>query len=94
MSMTQRYAGYIEREAHKAATTVKAEAMRQAARHMMMLDDEIKQLRAVADAAALYYEHYMQDEADDVDACVCGIEQHECAVSLREALRKLQPNYK
>lgn len=48
---------------------------------------EIERLRAVVAAAAIYYEHYMQDEAEDVDACVCGAEQHERAASVRDALR-------
>ena len=46
MSMAQRYAGYLEREAHKAATPVKAEAMRQAANKLRELENENKKLRA------------------------------------------------
>lgn len=51
MSMAQRYAGYLEREAHTAATHVKAEAMRQAANKMRELERENERLRA--DAARL-----------------------------------------
>jgi hypothetical protein len=53
--------------------------------------DEIERLRTVADAAATYYEHYMQDEADG-EACVCGREQQERAAAVRDALRALPPN--
>lgn len=48
MSMAQRYAGYLEREAHKAETPVKAEAMRQAANKMRELERENERLRADA----------------------------------------------
>lgn len=51
MSMAQRYAGYLEREAHKAETPVKAEAMRQAAKKLLDLERDNAQLRA--DAARL-----------------------------------------
>lgn len=51
MSMAQRYAGYLEREAHQAATPVKAEAMRQAANKLRELERENNALRA--DAARL-----------------------------------------
>lgn len=51
MSIAQRYAGYLEREAHHAATPVKAEAMRQAANKLRELDRENAALRA--DAARL-----------------------------------------
>lgn len=51
MSITQRYAGYLEREATNAATPVKAEAMRQAANKMRELERENVRLRA--DAARL-----------------------------------------
>jgi hypothetical protein len=50
-------------------------------------DAEIERLRFVADAALVYFRHYMQDEAEDEDDCVCGREQHERAASLRYALR-------
>ena len=48
---------------------------------------EIDLLRFVADAALVYFEHYMQDEAEDEADCVCGKEQHDRAVGLRDALR-------
>lgn len=51
MSMAQRYAGYLEREAHGAATPVKAEEMRQAANKLRELERENERLRA--DAARL-----------------------------------------
>ena len=51
MSMAQRYAGYLEREAHHAATPVKAEVMRQAANKLRELERENTALRA--DAARL-----------------------------------------
>ena len=51
MSITQRYAGYLERGATNAATPVKAEAMRQAANKMRELERENVRLRA--DAARL-----------------------------------------
>lgn len=51
MSMAQRYAGYLEREAHQAATPVKAEAMRQVANKLRELERENNALRA--DAARL-----------------------------------------
>lgn len=57
-----------------------------------VLCDEHERLRAVADAAAVYYEHYVHDEADDVEACVCGREQHERAAALRDALGALPPS--
>ena len=51
MSMAQRYAGFLEREAINATTPVKAEAIRQAANKLLELDRENKQLRS--DAARL-----------------------------------------
>ncbi|WP_288094428.1 hypothetical protein [Thiomonas sp.] len=51
MSMAQRYAGYLDREANRATTPVKAEAMRQAANKLRELERENKRLRA--DAARL-----------------------------------------
>lgn len=47
MSMAQQYASYLERESHKAATSVKAEAMRQAANKLYELDREVTRLRGV-----------------------------------------------
>lgn len=52
MSMAQRYAGYLEREAFKAATPVKAEAMRQAAGKMRELDKDNGELRETVDYLA------------------------------------------
>jgi hypothetical protein len=49
MSMAQRYAGYLEREAFKAATPVKAEAMRQAAGKLRELDKDNGELRETVD---------------------------------------------
>ena len=49
MSMAQRYAGYLEREAFKAATPVKAEAMRQAAGKLREIDKENGELRETVD---------------------------------------------
>ena len=48
---------------------------------------EIERLRAIADAAGRYYARYAQDEANDVEDCVCGREQHEDAIALRESLK-------
>ena len=48
MSMAQRYAGYLEREAFKAATPVKAEAMRQVrAKHPGLIEGSSGWHRAV-----------------------------------------------
>ncbi|MGR8931941.1 MAG: hypothetical protein ACU836_15010 [Gammaproteobacteria bacterium] len=51
MSIAQRYADYLEREAYQASTPVKAEAMRQAAKKMIELERENIALRE--DAARL-----------------------------------------
>lgn len=49
MSTAQRYAGYLEREAFKAATPVKAEAMRQAASKLRELNKDNGELREAVD---------------------------------------------
>ncbi|WP_108397597.1 hypothetical protein [Devosia submarina] len=41
-------------------------------------------------AAAIYYERYCQDEADDVENCVCGQQQHEDAIAFRAAASKIR----
>lgn len=51
---------------------------------------EIEALRAVADASRIYYEHYMQDEADSAEYCTCGEEQHKRAQDVRDALHAMQ----
>ena len=61
MSMAQQYASYLERESHKAATPVKAEAMRQAANKLYELDREI---------ARLHRFEQVVDEAISVDVDV------------------------
>lgn len=40
-------------------------------------------------AAATYFERYCQDEADDVENCVAGEQQHRDAIALRDALATL-----
>lgn len=37
--------------------------------------------------AALYFERYCQDEADDVENCVCGLPQHEDAKAFAAVAR-------
>ena len=49
MSMAQRYADYLEREAHHAATPAKAEAIRQAANKLRELERENAALRSERD---------------------------------------------
>jgi hypothetical protein len=51
MSIAQRYAGFLERESHNAATPTKGAAMRQSAKKLIELDRENERLRA--DAARL-----------------------------------------
>ena len=46
MSIAQRYAGFLQRESHSAATPVKGEAIRQAANKILELDQENARLRA------------------------------------------------
>ena len=48
---------------------------------------EVDALRAVEQTARVYFEHYLQDEAEDVDCCICGDEQHNRAKLLRGALK-------
>lgn len=50
-------------------------------------------LRAVADAASVYYQHYMQDEAESPEDCVCGNEQHQHAVAVRDSLAALRQEH-
>lgn len=38
--------------------------------------------------AQVYFERYCQDEADDVENCVCGLQQHEDAKAFAAAIRK------
>lgn len=52
--------------------------------------DVVLLLCEVAEKASTYFAHYLQDEADDEDVCVCGREQHERAKALRAALHSLQ----
>ena len=37
--------------------------------------------------ATVYFERYCQDEADDVENCVCGLRQHEDAKAFAAAIR-------
>lgn len=39
------------------------------------------------EAAGTYFERYCQDEADDVEHCVCGEQQHQDAIALCQALK-------
>jgi hypothetical protein len=48
---------------------------------------ELEPLRQVERTARVYFDHYLQDEADDVDYCICGDEQHNRAKLLRGALK-------
>jgi hypothetical protein len=48
---------------------------------------ELERLRWVEQTARVYFNHYLQDEADDIDNCVCGDEQHNRAKLLRGALK-------
>jgi hypothetical protein len=42
--------------------------------------------------AVTYFQHYCQDEAEDVENCVCGQEQHIAAKNFRDAIRNpVQP---
>jgi hypothetical protein len=41
--------------------------------------------------AVTYIQHYCQDEADDVENCVCGQEQHIAAKNFRDAIRNPVP---
>ena len=63
------------------------------AERVVELEAEVNRLRAVWDEAARivqaarhHFEHYAQDEADDVEDCVCGEDQHRAARELRDAL--------
>lgn len=49
MSIAQRYAGFLQRESHKAATPTKGEAIRQAANKLLEIDQENHRLRADSD---------------------------------------------
>ena len=60
--------------------------------NVLALKDEIMRLRRIADAAEIYYRHYMIDEAEDAENCACGEEQHQRAMALRDALKSLRPN--
>jgi len=74
-------------------TAANVEIEQQAAQ-IEALRADAERLRRVSDAAAVYYEHYMQDEADSPEYCVCGDEQHQRAVEVRDslaALRQEQP---
>jgi hypothetical protein len=44
-----------------------------------VLDERDRWLPAVT-----YFDHYCQDEADDVENCVCGQEQHIAAKNFRD----------
>ncbi len=37
--------------------------------------------------AIRYFDRYCQDEADDVENCVCGEHQHTDAIAFRDAIR-------
>lgn len=41
--------------------------------------------------AAIYFERYCQDEADDAENCVCGEKQHEDAKAFAAAIREGSP---
>lgn len=53
---------------------------------------EFTQLQTLASELAsttkVYFDGYMQDEADDVEHCICGEEQHEAAKAVKQSLQK------
>ena len=50
----------------------------------------VAELETVEAAARVYYEHYMQDEADDGGEQWCGHDQHERAKAVRDSLHDLE----
>ena len=62
-------------------------------RYNMLSDDQLllaaRCVRAF-DAIQRYYYGYMQDEAEDVRACVCGILQHRSAAAVRDAIAAVE----
>lgn len=54
-----------------------------------ILMEDNKQLR---DAAKIYFDGYMQDEADEVECCVCGEEQHQAAKNVGKAILETDPS--
>lgn len=50
------------------------------------LEDRIRKLRRVYEAALRYFAGYVQDEADDEECCPAGRQQHEDAKELEAAL--------
>lgn len=67
-----------------APTTAKVEAL---TAERDRLAAELDALRTVEQAARAYFDHYLQDEAEHVDCCICGDEQHSRAKLLRWALK-------
>lgn len=59
---------------------------REAAAEIARLRAEVAELRGIAEAARDYYSHYVVDEAESADLCVCGDHQHHLAKALKEAL--------
>lgn len=90
MSMAQQYASYLERESYKAATPVKAEAMRQAANKLYELDRETHRLRGLLEEASAVIE-----AARDVVAWDWSENDSDCVADIKAlsmALDDLTPN--
>lgn len=58
-------------------------------RTLRLSADELDKLHRVAEAARVYFNGYMQDEAADDMGWVCDRDQHERAAELRDALAAL-----
>lgn len=56
------------------------------AQHMEEAANELERLRRVEQTARVYFDHYLHNEADDLDCCRFGYEQHNRAKLLRGAL--------
>lgn len=78
---------YMMSECRERVTT---RSLSTVANFFMQAADEFVRLNRIEKAARTYYTRYAQDEASDVEDCVCGREQHEDAAELRDAL--LRPN--
>lgn len=84
MSIAQRYAGFLQRESHSAATPVKGEAIRQAANKMLELEKENARLREDSERLEWLMRNVSGDEfrrigivysagcqRTDIDAAMC-----------------------
>lgn len=75
------YIAYVDSQAKITASPTEDEVMAVAARAILAERERWA-------PAVTYFDRYCRDEAEDIEYCVCGEQQHIDAKNFREAIRK------